>query len=244
MNNKKNKYSSDDVLQILKDFYNFQSYFDPEVEKNEEITFELTILKWRQICDLNEVKSLAQAYYNLFKIKTDFVRFEALLSREREKTLKDFCDYISDHAIREEIQPVMSLGHVCESAGIFKAVRNKLGLRGIDMKNFRPSAEFSTFFNQKPSETLEVISLMAPGTISSYKNKENRQLKIGLYSFGGLIFLLSLFAIAKGVLIFLVIPLLMTGLFLYLVFNRKNNYEIADILTVRDLIVQMKSKMY
>lgn len=37
------KYSPNEILQILNDFYNCQSVFDPEVESGEILNFETTI---------------------------------------------------------------------------------------------------------------------------------------------------------------------------------------------------------
>jgi len=51
------KYTPEEILQILNDFYNCQSVFDPEVEPCEILTFETTIADWIIICNLLEPKS-------------------------------------------------------------------------------------------------------------------------------------------------------------------------------------------
>jgi hypothetical protein len=131
MSNKLTKYSSDEILQILTDFYNCQSQFDPEVYPDLEISYETTIDDWREACDLLEPRELAKFYHDLFKINTPIIDLEIILIHEKENTLKDFCDYISEHAPKEEIEPVISMGKTCHEAAIFKTLISKLKERGI-----------------------------------------------------------------------------------------------------------------
>lgn len=243
-NNENTKYTSEEILQILIDFYNFQANFDPEVDKGQGLTFQTTIKEWRSICDLLETTKLAKHYHELFELETNESDLINILSNEKEHTLKEFCDYIAQNANREKINPIMSLGTNCQKAAIFKTLKGKLEKKGIDTKDFKPSTEFVPFFNKHASDLVEIVSKLAPGSFTHYKIKDNIIGKLGAFTFLVTIVVLIIALITHKVTWYLFTPFIIAILLLF--FGNKfkpAKYEIGGYHTIRDLITGMKSKI-
>lgn len=244
-NNRNIKYTSEEILQILIDFYNFQANFDSEVGKGEILTFQTTIKEWRSICDLLEPDKLAIFYHKLFELKTNQADLVDILSKEDRYTLRELCDYIALNAIKEKISPIMSLGTSCQEAAVFKALKRKLEEKGIDTKDFKPSAEFIPFFKKHASDLVEVISKLAPGSLTNYKIKENIISRLGSFLFLIAIVFLIIVSIMYKFTWFLLIPLSLSLLLLFIGNKIKySKYEVGEYNTIRDLIIGMKSKIY
>jgi len=242
-NNEHIKYTSDEILQILIDFYNFQSNFDSEVDKGHDITFQTTIEEWRNICDLVELNKLAKYYYELFELKTNQSDLIDMFSGKNECTLREFCEYIAQHASKEKINPVMSLGASCQEAAIFKTLKIKLEEKGIDTKNFKPSTEFIPFFNKHAAEVVEIVSKLSPGSFTEYNIKNNVINRIGAVLFLFAIVILIGSSILHKFTWFLFIPLAVALLLLFIGNKLKAaQYEIGGYHTIRDLIMGMKGK--
>ncbi len=166
------KYTANDILQILIDRYRFQSAFDAEVERGETLTFSTTIEEWRRICDLLEPNKLSEYYYKFFDLNNDLNELKNLLVNPLN-TLQIFCDYIALHAIREKILPVYSLGKKCFEAAIFKKLIAELQKKGVPVSEIKPSSNLTTFFEKHTTDIMEVVSKLSPGTITDYKYEEN-----------------------------------------------------------------------
>jgi hypothetical protein len=173
------RYSPDEILQILIDFYNFQSVFDPEVDPGETLTFETTISEWRGICDLVEPKNLAKHYYDLFQLTTPLADLEAIVSHSNSD-LKVFCDYLSEHAAKQGISPIMIMGQNCMTASIFTTLINRLQIRGIETENIRPSSKFTPLFKKHGSVLLEEVNKLVPGSLSKFEYRENWIVRTGI----------------------------------------------------------------
>lgn len=173
------KYSPDEILQILTDFYNFQAAFDPEVDNGQILTFDTTISDWRMICDLIEPIKLAKCHHDYFKIKTPLADLEQLLIDEDSKTLGDFCNYVSENSEKSEIKPINILGQKCLSASIYKSLIDKLNNRGIDTKDIRPSSKFVPLFDKHTNEFMEEVNKLAPGSLSKFEYRDNKIVRFG-----------------------------------------------------------------
>lgn len=161
------KYSPDEILQILNDFYNCQAVFDPEVASGETLTFDTTILEWRSICHLLKPKALAKSYYDSFQLKTQLADLELILTKS-ENSLRIFCDYLSEHAIKQSISPIIIMGHSCMTASIFKTLTGNLQARGVESKNIRPSSKIAPLFKKHGGVLLEEVNKLAPGSLSNF----------------------------------------------------------------------------
>lgn len=173
------KYNPEEILQILNDFYNYQAVFDPEVDSGETLTFNTTISEWRMICDLIEPIKLAKCHHDFFSIKTPLSDFEQLLHDEDNKTLGDFCNYVSANSEKTDIKPITSLGQKCLTASIFKSLIGKLNNRGIDTKDIRPSSKFVPLFDKYTNEFIEEVNKLAPGSLTKFEYRDNKIVRLG-----------------------------------------------------------------
>lgn len=242
-NNEFTKYTSEEILQIIIDFYHFQVNSDPEVDKGQNLTFQTTIKEWRKTCDLLEPNKLAKSYHELFDLKTDQTDLIDLLNKE-ENTLKVFCNYIAENATKEKVNPIISLGTKCQEAAIFKTLKDKLEKRGIDTKDFKPSTEFAPFFYKHSSELVEIVSKLAPGSLTHYEIKNNIISRLGTFMFLCSIIVLIVTLIIHKVTWYLFTPFAISVVLLFIGNKFKpTQYEIGGYHTIRDLIIGMRVKI-
>ena len=240
MNN--SKYSPNEILQILNDFYNCQSVFDPEVSLGHILTFETTNSEWRTICDLIEPKQLTKYYYDLFKLNTPFKSLEDILS-QRKNELKVFCNYLSENAVKQTVLPVIIMGQNCMTASIFRTLMNNLTKRGIDTQNIMPSSKLTPLFFKHSSILLEEVNKLVPGALSKFEYCDNWIVKIGTI-------IVSLFFLS-----IIVVPIiwhfhwalfipLFIGITVTIIGNRFNPAKevIGGYDTIRELILSMQAK--
>ena len=234
------KYSPNEILQILNDFYNCQSVFDPEVESGEILNFETTISEWRRICDLVEPKKLADYYYDLFQLTTQRADLQAVLLQNKNE-LRILCNYLSEHAIKQSISPILIMGQRCMTASIFKTLTSNLETRGMQTKSIRPSSEFAPIFQKHGAMLLEEVNKLVPGSLSKFEYRDNWIVKTGI---GLNLFSFLTFIIAPMIWHFhwvLFIPLCI-GITLTFIGNkfRPAKESIGGYITVRDLILGME----
>lgn len=234
------KYSPEEILQILIDFYNCQSVFDPEVEPGQKLNFETTIPDWMDICDLVGPVELTKCYHDLFKLTTPANELTAILSQQGN-TLRVLCNYLAEHAVKQVVSSVMILGQNCMTASIFKRLINNLKHRGVDVVGIRPSSAFPPLFYKHGSVLLEEVNKLAPGSLSKFEYRDNAIVRTGNWIF--LFFFLSLLLVP----VFwrfhwgLFVPFLM-GLVVVFIGKRFSpaRESIGGYHTVRDLIMGMQ----
>jgi hypothetical protein len=238
------KYTPKEILLIFNDLYLFQSEYCNEVDGGHELSFETTIESWRDTCNLLKPDKLAKAHHEFFGLKPDEIELESILKSEKENTLKEYCEYIAQNAKRETITPKASLGGKCLDTGIFKSINENLKKSGVNIKEFKPSNNFPLLFKKYPSEIIEIVSKLAPGTISYYNLQKNKTSKVG-----GYFLLISLFALVIALIAgkmswFLVIPIGIAVSIIYI--GRKikpSSYEIGGFDTVKDLVRGIKANL-
>jgi len=238
------KYTPEDILQILKDSYNFQSVFDPEVDAGTKLTFDTSVEDWISICDLVGPKKLAAYYQRLFDISGSSIVLENILVSEKSN-LRDFCNYLAEQADRKLVMPIVVMGAPCLTAAIFKTLMRNLADNGVDVKDVRPDSSLAPLFTKKDAgKWLEQVSKLAPGTIGAFRYKENRIQQTGAYLIGASAIMLIivsllwqfhwtlLLSIALGIIVLLI------GDYLRPAYVNIDKYN-----TVRDLINGMHIKM-
>ena len=236
------RYSPDEILQILNDFYNYQSAFDPEVELGETLNFETTILEWRVICDLVEPKKLASYYYDLFQLTAQPADLEAILLQSKNK-LEFFCNYLSKNAIKQSISPIKIMGQHCMTASIFKTLKRNLKTRGIGTESIRPSSKFAPLFQKHSAAFLEEVNKLAPGSLSKFDYRDNWILKTG-FAFNLLSFLSFIAVSIDWQFHSALFIALCTGITLTFLGNRlkPSKENIGGYDTLRDLILGMEAQ--
>lgn len=172
-------YSKEDILEILISSYNFLTEFDPVVIKGIELNFQTTIFEWRDVCDLIEPKKLARVYQEAFYLKTPISEIEKILVDEEKSTLSDFCEYISNNAEKQNIEPIKLLGSNCQTASIFRTLKQNLQEKSADTSQLKPSSEINPFFMKYGALLVDEVNRVAPGTMSEFEFKSNKLSRIG-----------------------------------------------------------------
>lgn len=173
------KYSKNDILQILISQYQFQIEFDPVVVKGMDFDFKSSIFEWIDACDLVDPKTLAKIYHQEFGIDRPLSELENILIDENNRTVSDFCEYISKHAKRENIEPIKLFGQNCQTASIFRILKQKLTLKGADTTELKPSSEINPFFLKYGGILIDEVNRIAPGTMSEFEYKSHKLSRIG-----------------------------------------------------------------
>jgi hypothetical protein len=217
--------------------------FDPEAAPGQELTFETTISDWRTICDLIEPKSLAKVYYDLFNLETPLFHLEDILLLKKN-SLKVFCTYISDHAKKQTILPVIMMGQSCLTAAIFKTLISNLQAKGVKTEAIKPSSKFIPLFYKYGGVLLFEVNKLAPGSLTKFEYKDNRIVRAGWSIIG----MFSLSIIIVPIIWHFHWSLLITlgiGFIVIVIGNRfkPEKINIGDYDTVRDLILGMQSHL-
>tara|TARA_R110000868_G_scaffold246994_1_gene503500 strand:- start:44 stop:778 length:735 start_codon:yes stop_codon:yes gene_type:complete len=173
------KYSKDDILQMLISQYQFAIEFDPVVVKGMDFDYDSSIFDWRDACDLIAPKKLAKVYHQSFKLNRPISELENILMDENNRTVSDFCEYISLHAKRENIEPIKLLGQNCQTASIFRTLKQNLTEKGADTSELKPSSEINPFFLKYGGLLIDEVNRIAPGTMSEFEFKSHKLSRIG-----------------------------------------------------------------
>ncbi len=173
------KYSKDDILQMLISQYHFQIEFDPVVVKGMDFNYESPIFDWIDACDLVNPKKLAKIYHKEFKINRPITELENILIDENNRTVSDLCEYISEHAEKQNIEPIRLLGQNCQTASIFRTLKQNLAEKGADTSDLKPSSEINPFFLKYGGMLFDEVNRIAPGTMSEFEFKANKLSRIG-----------------------------------------------------------------
>jgi hypothetical protein len=235
-----NKYSSQEVLQILIDSYYFQSELDPQVNKGEVFTYDTLIDDWRDLCNLLPPDRLAEYYHEIFNLSTDQEELKELLNN-KDNTLKTFCDYVAANGKKEILSPVVSMGVECLEASIFKALKHKLESKGFDTREFKPGAELESFLKIRGSILVESVIHLAPGALSRYSYKDNLLSRTGSWIIGISLIALSI-ALVTGTGYWLTGVAFTAGFISIWIGSKLKPAElkVQNFHTVRDLIIGMK----
>ena len=159
--------------------YQFAIEFDPVVNKGMDFNYESSIFDWRDACDLIEPKKLAKVYHQSFNLNRPISELEDILIDENNRTVSDFCEYISKHAERQKIEPIRLLGQKCQTASIFRTLKQNLSNNGADTNDIKPSSEINPFFMKYGGLLVDEVNKIAPGTMSEFDYKSNWISRIG-----------------------------------------------------------------
>lgn len=157
--------TADDVLAALRDRFRQQVHFDPEATEYEgvELTFDTSVARWREVCDLIAPQPLGRAMNKGFEVNIDDSDWGAALTPEKSRTLRDVCNLLAGHAKAPMIESVCILGADCRPAGAFLLVRDALKSAGADVDQLRPSLPVSELFRRYGGHLLLLASKIAPG---------------------------------------------------------------------------------
>ncbi|OQP46212.1 hypothetical protein [Niastella populi] len=192
------KYYPIEILQIIQANYKQQQQYDDIVLKDQELTFETTILEWRDICDLVDTSKLWKYLNYYFRMTADEEAWMNILEPEDEKTLGDLCNFIAILAEKEIIRPIKLFGNYCTTAAIFKSLKGRLKNRGIDVPDLKPSSQLAPLVKKYNSVFIEEINQIDPMVLPPINYKTNWVYKWGLRSFITFLFLTILLICIKS----------------------------------------------
>lgn len=238
------KYTKEDIFQMLISQYQFAIEFDPVVAKGMDFNYQSSIFDWRDACDLVNPKKLAKIYHKEFKINRPLSELEDILVNENNRTVSDFCEYISKHAERKNIEPIKLFGQNCQTASIFKILKQNLTEKGADTTKLKPSSEINPFFLKYGGLLIDEVNRIAPGTMSEFEYKSNKLSRIGRN-----IMFIGFFAIIGIWWIWsfnwlLTLPIII-GIVIFQIGDKKQpeKLNLGGFKNFRDLIYEMENKL-
>ena len=238
------KYSKEDIFEMLISQYQFAIEFDPVVVKGMDFNYQSSIFDWRDACDLVEPKKLAKLFHEEFKINRPLAELEKILVNENKRTVSDLCEYLSEHAQREKIEPVKLLGQNCHTASIFKTLKQNLTKKGADTSDLKPSTEIKPFFLKYGGLLFDEVNKIAPGTMTDFEYKPHKLSRIGRYiAFVGLFTMIGI----SWILSFnwyLTLPLII-GILISKIGDKKQpeKLNVGGFKNFRNLIYEMESNL-
>jgi hypothetical protein len=153
------------VLSVLADQHRQQCQWDCEVDPEARITFEMTVDEWQMACDLLGWRGLAKALDEYWQMGRPEDEWRQVLKPEVRRTLRDVCNFISAHGVREEVVPATILGARCAPAGAFFAVCSRLRQAGVDVDGIAPSTPLGDYARKHPYVFLGPVSKLAPNAL-------------------------------------------------------------------------------
>ncbi len=157
------------VLEVLRDSYRQQCQFDPEAERDIELSFDTTVAEWRIACDLLPWHGIADAFNVAWRLHCSREQWKAVLEPAKRRTLRDVCTLLAKHAEFPQARPVTVLGSSCLSAGVFFTIRSLLREAGADAAEIAPSTPLEPYTRRYVQVFLSPISQLAPGTLPPVK---------------------------------------------------------------------------
>ena len=238
------KYSKEDIFQMLISQYQFAIEFDPVVVKGMDFNYESSIFDWRDSCDLVNPKKLAKIYHKEFKIDRPLLELEDILINEDKRTVSDFCEYISLHAKRENIEPIRLLGQNCQTASIFRTLKQNLTEKGADTSELKPSSEINPFFLKYGGLLIDEVNRIAPGTMSEFEYQSHKLSRIGRnIMFIGILAMIGIWWIWSFIW-WLTLPIII-GIVIFQIGDKKRpeKLNLGGFQNFRELIYGMENKL-
>ncbi len=148
------------VLDVFRDNQRFTMIcgLDPVLE------FDTTVQDWCATCDLYGWPTLFNSLNETWGIHATRSEWKRVLKPEKQRTLREVCEFIATRAIRPKIRPATLLGKECLPAGAFLTIRSILAQAGADPRRIAPSAPLEPYLNRHIIKLYMHIAKIAPGT--------------------------------------------------------------------------------
>lgn len=153
-------------------------------------TFNTTIRRWCDDAMLDEWMPLGQALNQTWGTKFTRKQWRQVLEPAREKTIRGVCELLATQAQRPLVPPAKILGHECQSAGVFLAIRSLLIAAGAPA-NLRPSSSVEPYLKKWPKVFQEEIDPLVLGGLPYKLVNEFWPILTGLTSTVGALLLVA-----------------------------------------------------
>jgi hypothetical protein len=237
------KYTKEEILQIIRANNDQINQLGIDGWRTDDLNFELNITDWIDDFNLLDWDELALFYDKMFQLNLPQSDWQKTMLPKKEKTLGDFCEFISNHAVKPEIKPIKLLGRYCEEASIFRCLINKLKEAYPDIETIKPSSVVEKYMDKNWQEVIYQTNLMAPGVLPLVKYKANRLEKYGekLMGVGFLILIIDAF-FNNWIIGSFAFGIFVSGCYLLKQSAKvpAEQFEFEGITTFRDLVFKIK----
>lgn len=165
--------TADDVLLALRESLRQQVEYDPEAVCTE-LTFETTVARWRDACDLVPSRDLGPALNQHFETDFSDAEWIAALLPEKQRTLRDVCDLLATGARAPLVDSRCILGAKCRAAGAFLVLREALQKSGADVSALRPGTRTAEWLRRHVGVVLRLAEKIAPGKLPPVRIVNNQ----------------------------------------------------------------------
>lgn len=143
---KRTYYTVEELFEIFKEEHRLFSPHDPEADPRIELTLDSTVFDWRDARDLLPWRDLALYFNKAFGLDLPLeTTWYSVLEPSHKRTIRQVCELLSAHAMKEEIPPVRLFGQECQTAAVFLWLKGKLSSSGVDVSQLRPSTPISDY---------------------------------------------------------------------------------------------------
>jgi len=154
------------ILAVIRDMHRQQCQWDPEADRDAELTLETTVAEWRDACELLGWKRLGRAYNVFWGVSITDAEWRAVLEPSPEKRLAGVCELLASHTTRPVISPARLFDCNCAPAGAFLTIRSLLYDAGEeDAGEIAPSTPLAPYFRRHTNVFLVSVSRLAPGAL-------------------------------------------------------------------------------
>lgn len=153
------KYNKIEILEFLKSSHRQRIQIEIGFPNEDEITNDLTISDWIDEMELLNWEELCKYYCQVFEIEKYEIEFRESMLPIKKKTIEDFCELVSNKAVRPELKSVKLFGRDCKETGIFKYLKRKLADKNESKSNeIKPSSKIENYMNEFAFKIVEEVN--------------------------------------------------------------------------------------
>lgn len=161
----------EEALEVLKAEHRYWSAND-EAWPDAELTFATTLRDWwflALIIDSPEWQGVGPHVNALFEIDVSAREWQSTVCPWREKTLRDVCELVAQHARVPVITPAGVLGTSCAAAGAFRWLQRRFGTELGNGERLTPSTTIGEFLQDRWGEKIYDLMLIAPNRVPALR---------------------------------------------------------------------------
>ena len=174
MTDAKEKYTTEEILEIFKEQHRLCSPLDPESDLWAEITADMTVAEWRWANDLSGWKKLSKFLNQEFRIDIPEKTWYDILEPAKSRRLIDVCELISNNATKEYFKERRLFGQPCLKASVFLTIKRNLEMKEVNVSDLRPSSSLSEYMDKYFSQVIEEITLTGTRPIDKIETKRRK----------------------------------------------------------------------
>lgn len=161
--------TSDEVLGLFHQWAMIE-YWLPLDEVKDRLGRDISIHKLLTEVDyLGNWKKFSETLNIVFDIDLSQSQWKPCLQWPRHRNVGDLCDFISQHAVMEQIEPAEILGRSCIEAGVFRSIVSMLKRAGADTSDLAPSTRVGPYILKYNKIFFMDLGKIAPGAVPKFE---------------------------------------------------------------------------